>query len=86
MLFSKSASDDSRKWLIYTCFCCFHSFIRRKREYVEQLIMRLGAQFKIKIQNTKFFGGFTEDNICISNRQESEPGAQQNLWCKILEF
>ena len=28
----------------------------------------------------------TYDNICISNRQESEPGAQQNLWCEILEF
>ena len=26
------------------------------------------------------------DNICISDAQYYEPGAQQNLWCEILEF
>jgi len=27
-----------------------------------------------------------EDNICISDAQYYESGAQQNLWCEILEF
>ena len=31
-------------------------------------------------------GFYSKYNICISNRQECEPGAQQNLWCEILEF
>ena len=26
------------------------------------------------------------DNICLSNAQYYEPGAQHNLWCEILEF
>ena len=29
---------------------------------------------------------FWEDNICISDAQYYESGAQQNLWCEILEF
>ena len=32
------------------------------------------------------FGGSAEYNICISDAQYYEPGAQQNLWCEILEF
>ena len=31
-------------------------------------------------------GGPAKDNICISDAQYYEPGAQQNLWCEILEF
>ena len=29
---------------------------------------------------------FAEDNICLSDAQYYELGAQQNLWCEILEF
>ncbi len=32
------------------------------------------------------YGHAVRYNICISNRQECEPGAQQNLWREILEF
>ena len=32
------------------------------------------------------FGDSAEYNICISDAQYYEPGAQQNLWCEILEF
>jgi len=28
----------------------------------------------------------SDDNICVSDAQYYEPGAQQNLWCEILEF
>ena len=32
------------------------------------------------------FSSSAEYNICISDTQDYEPGAQQNLWCEILEF
>ena len=32
------------------------------------------------------FGDSADDNICISIAQYYEFGAQQNLWCEILEF
>ena len=32
------------------------------------------------------FSSSAEYNICISDAQDYEPGAQQNLWCEILEF
>ncbi len=35
---------------------------------------------------TGCFSGSAEYNICISDAQDYEPGAQQNLWCEILEF
>ena len=30
--------------------------------------------------------GFWKDYICISDAQYYDLGAQQNLWCEILEF
>ena len=50
------------------------------------------------IKNVLFFAGggivakyaknnrFWKDYICISDAQYYELGAQQNLWCEILEF
>ena len=32
------------------------------------------------------FGSSAEYNICISDAQYYDLGAQQNLWCEILEF
>ena len=32
------------------------------------------------------FSSSAEYNICISDAQDYEPGAQQNLWCEIFEF
>ena len=36
--------------------------------------------------NLAVYRGSIEDNICISDAQNYELSAQQNLWCEILEF
>ena len=38
------------------------------------------------LSNLAIYRGSAEDNICISDAQNYELSAQQNLWCEILEF
>ena len=48
--------------------------------------LRCTRVYSISCVTLALFGDSADDNICISIAQYYEFGAQQNLWCEILEF
>ena len=45
-MFSKSALDVSSKWQIFTCFGCFCTLIRRKREICQTFYPIISGWYK----------------------------------------